>query len=186
MPTTLVRRRDVAQHLATPRPASDHDDTIYREMRERVAFDRNRLDDAVERHAQDFLEISERLTMAQSRLDEAKDELGRKDSEIAREYRKAATKAGDKCTDSMTDDHVRLHKEHIGLAAQLGELKKQADNWKNLQASFEHRKRMLQEMVALYLSGYYADNAGSRSQMRDASAATARAAMAERRRGAAS
>ena len=182
MPNNLVRRRDVPQHLSTPRPATDHPATIYLEMRDRVKFDRNRLDDAVERHAQDYLEISERLTTAQSQLDEAKDELGRKDSEIAREFRKASMKNGEKCTDSMTDDHVRLHKEHIALAAQLGELKRQADNWKNLQAAFEHRKRMLQEMVALYLSGYYADNAGSRNQMRDASAASARTAMAEARR----
>lgn len=155
----------------------------YSAMRLRVQFDRNHLDDAVERHSQDFLEICERQSEAQSYLDQSKDELARKDSEIARAFRVTATKAGEKCTDSIVDDHVRTHPEHIRMARDMVALRVQVDNWKNLRDAFEHRKRMLQEMVALYLSGYYSDNAGARNNLRDSGAAAARQAMTARRTG---
>lgn len=179
-PQSVEQRSVAAAQRARDSANATTDD--YRSMRTRVLIDKGQLDRCVEEQPQVFLEISERATDAVSVLDGHKMVIDRRKAELAREYRRTQAQAGEKHTDSMVTDYLLTHPEISRLNEQLAEFQKAVDNWENLKKSFEHRRSMLKELTALYVSGYWGDIGGAaKGQYRDAQAASARSLLAQAR-----
>lgn len=176
----------IATRGLVKRPVVHQEGTLsarYEELRAKVRINRDKLDEEVEQQAALFIDICEEHVMASSRRDGARDELARTDAEIAREARRRAETAGTKMTEAMCNDAVMLDPRHVKGATEHQRLRREADNWDALREAFGQRVRMLHELVALYSAGYFTTGSaqGSRSNVNDALAQTARAKMAEAR-----
>lgn len=156
---------------------------LYQQLRNRIRIDRDRLDIAVEEQAQVFLEVAEQHVHAASARDEAKDRLARLDAGLAQEAREELAKAGQRPTEALVTDAVILHPAHVKVAKEVSQLKSEADRWWVLREAFDHRLRMIRELVGLYASEYYgsAGAVSPRSAVRDSLAARAKEMQHERR-----
>lgn len=128
----------------------------YMTFRSRIKINRDRLDDAIQEQAEVYLEVCERSAVAASIRDKARDDLARKDADLARTIRRDQTNAkGGSPKDSIVNDEVMLHPEHQAVSDAVDAAKKIADQWGALVKAFEQRMRMLRELVSLYNSGYW-------------------------------
>jgi len=157
-------------------PLTTTPDADYTEFRQRILIEKNKLDSAAEEQARIFLEVCERHVHAVSVRDAAKDELGRSDAINARTERARLIAAGEKSTEAIINDFVLLHPEHERMVATISAATAAADRWYALRTAFDHRMRMIRELVSLYASGYWT-NSGAVGQN-----GIAREALAERAR----
>lgn len=162
-----------------PDPLQDYEDFV-----KRIQLDRDALDIAAEEQAQVFQEVGERHVKTVSLRDEARDALARMDSALARDHRARLEREQKKATEGIVNDYVLLDSRHQEMTEELGRLKRAADLWGTLREAFEHRRRMISELVGLYASNYYAGagTARPRNAVRDALAERGRAALEESRR----
>jgi hypothetical protein len=120
-------------------------------LRDKVAFDRDALDDAIEEQSGLFLEASDAVANAMSLRDEAKSLM---DQESARACDRAR-KGEDKKTEAAVKESAQLDKKYLLAEAQYRHAKLAADLATSVRESFDMRGKMLKEMCQLYISGYY-------------------------------
>lgn len=134
-------------------PGNDLDE--YKEFCKRITLDEHSIVTNIQDQAQVFLEVCERHTKALSRRDEARDLLARKDASVAHSFRISQEKIGARVTESIISDYVTLHPEHISFADDYNAKKFIADNWGNLREAFDHRVRMIRELVSVMNTTYH-------------------------------
>lgn len=156
----------------------------YDEFRLLIRIDPDRLDIGVMDQAQIYMEVGEQYTSCCSLRDGARDQLAKKDSELARECRLAAETRNIKVTVDQVNDAVLLHPDRTAIKNDYEQLKALADKWGNLKAAFEQRMRMLREMVVLYSANYFTSStqASTGGAVRDALANKARDEMDRQRK----
>lgn len=163
----------------TPSPQTD-----YERYREKIRIDRDQLDMSVEEQAGIYLSVSEQYVKAVSERDALRDQLARKDAEIAGAVRQKAEQNKSRATEAMINDAVMLHNDHIQLSERLSLAKKEVDLWMSLRDAFDQRMRMLRELVTLYTTGYFsvAGTGKPRNTVHDALADSARQRLSEQRK----
>ena len=181
--TGLVRKRCSDAAAVAPAPSSAGNGSALEHYRERLKLDRHALDFAAESQPELFLAVAEQHVLALSRLDAAKDELTRLDARLARDVRKRIEAEGGKTTEGRIADEVLTQQEHIDHATTMSAAKIEADNWSALRTAYDHRLRMIRELVSMYSAGYYTATgaAGARTEGRNAGAAAGREALAAAR-----
>lgn len=159
------------------------EESLLDRYRAELRLDRNALESAAEDQPHLFLEVAEQHVQAASRCDAARDELTRTDARLGRAVRAEMEAKGMKPTEGRVADEVLGHQDHLDAAARLATARVEVDNWAALRVAFDHRLRMIRELVALYGAGYYtAGGAGAaRSSTRDTHAAAGREALARAR-----
>lgn len=124
------------------------------ELKERVPFDREALDAAIEEQAGLFLQAAELVALAVSRRDDAKTLM---DQEYARACNRARTDitSGDKKTEAGVKEAAQLDKRYIQAESAYLVAKHEAELVQTVREAFDMRGKMLREMAQLYISGYY-------------------------------
>lgn len=167
----------------------DDDDIelFYEEHRAKLTIDRHGLDDEWVEQPGIVQAIGERLAIEISRRDEAKDQLADIIAEVDGEVRLAHDsddeddKKKKKPTETAIknevaqDKHVKAAKQHLRtLELNVGRLGALKD-------SFHQRRYALQDLVSLYLGGYYTSNSGAAKSARENTHESSRKAMQDER-----
>ena len=179
---SLVKRKTVAavvphqEKFPVAPEVTYADDDIYQAYKAKLQIDQSKLDTCIQQQATTYLAVQEEYTLAVSRRDEARDQLSRRDAELARDIRIDLTKRGEKTTEAIVNDCVMLSPAHIKASDHLAACKRSSDRWGALVGAFEQRLRMLRELVALYSAGYWSAQSidGSAAAVRDGLAASAK------------
>lgn len=153
-------------------------------LREKIKIDRNTLDEDVIQQPILYQEVSELYVMAMSERDSAKDALAKTDAEIAHELRAKWAANGEKGTEAKLEEEILLAPKHIVAHAYWSTLVRRASYLGAMKESFDQRGKMLRELAALYIAGYY-DKASAGAGQRDgliAKATIAKEAMTRMRR----
>jgi hypothetical protein len=146
-----------------------------KELREKIKFDRDALDDAIEEQSGLFLEAADAHALAISDRDLAK-------SEMEQEFARACDRArnGEKKTEAAIKEAAQMDKKYKAAEKRYLDAKLNADYSVSLRESFDMRGKMLREMAQLFIAGYYQASSVSghiRKEVDDRVASSNRAAL---------
>lgn len=147
------------------------DDSIeefYVAHRERLQIDKHALDDMWLQQPGIIQEIGERLALEISRRDEAKDELADTMAEIDGEVRELHADDDKKPTETAIKNEVAQDSKVQKAKRRLRALELNVSRLQMLRESFTQRRYALQDLVTLYVAGYYTSNSGAAKGAREA------------------
>lgn len=127
------------------------------EARKLLLISKNNLDEACQTQADIFYEVAEEVAFANSHRDYMKEQLVKRDAELAVDIRKKSEQSGEKLTETKLQQMLQTHPEHLKTFDEWLEAKLNAERWSALKDSFLQRASMIKELCALFISGYYAD-----------------------------
>lgn len=156
-------------------------DTFYTRHREMLTIDKNGLDDEWISQPGIVQAIGERLALEISRRDEAKDELADVMSEVDGEVRLAHAEDEKKPTETAIKNEVAQDKFVKKAKATLRTLELNVGRLGALKDSFHQRRYALQDLVSLYLGGYYTSNSGAAKSARENTHESSRKSMQDER-----
>lgn len=122
--------------------------------KELLRIDRNDLDGELIRQSQVFYDISEETVQAIAARDKAKDELDTVCSKISIQIR-TNPPAGIKITEDTIASLVTTDSNVVKAKANYLSAKEEADRLINLQAAYQMRGKMLHDLTALFIAGYF-------------------------------
>lgn len=151
-------------------------------LRDRIRFDRDALDDAIEEQAGLFLQASDEQATAVSRRDQAKSIMEEEFAAACDRARRGRSE--ERKTEAAVKEAAQLDRQYKKADNEYRELKLAADLATALREAFDMRGKMLREMAQLYIAGYYQTNAVSgkdRKEVADREHAANRATLHEAR-----
>jgi hypothetical protein len=154
------------------------------ELKEALRIDRFNLDTELTRQSTLYLEAAEAAAVVRSQLDQAKADLDNLEAALDRDLRLEAEITGAKTTEVNLSRMLQRHPTRIQAHKDYLELKLKSERLDQLREAYRQRVYMLREMVALYVSGYYADASveGSKTNYLDAKVEQINRQLAEKRR----
>lgn len=149
-------------------PENDLVDESYKKLDELdvlLRIDKNVLDDALLEQPDIFYRVSTASALATSRRDAAKRELEEVTAKLTTEAWADARRADDKkITKGEIESEVLLDPDVKDAQKDLTEWTLLAARWSALVESFKQRSKVLPELVALYLAGYFGERTGSKER----------------------
>jgi len=128
-------------------------------LKEKISLDKNSLDYECMRQSMLYAEASERLATTTFKKDTCKEELETLKCEIDMEVRADPESFGlmAKPTESAIRAASLIEKRIVEKTEEFLSLTYLANEAMGIKNAFEHKKTMLELLVKLYISGYYAD-----------------------------
>jgi len=123
---------------------------------EMISLNRFQLDVEAQQQSHYYYEVGEELAGAKSLRDRATNKLKTRKAEIEIDLRVNPPKEP-KITEAVVAAFLAKDPELIELETNLVDLSKGVAHLEGLLRSLDHKKSMLDNLVRLYLSGYYAD-----------------------------
>lgn len=123
---------------------------------QKLMIDKLSLDEELIKQPTLFFEIAEVSANATSVRDQAKEQLALKDAELGTKHRKKLEASGERATIQLIEERVQTDPIHQKYLEKYSAAKEHADKCYAMKESFQQRAYMLRELVALYVSGYYA------------------------------
>jgi hypothetical protein len=115
-----------------------------------------------------FHKYAEKLASAKSDLDSAKSRLDVCEAEIARDIRKSPEKFGiGKLTESVVKETIPLQQEYQDSVAEVTSAKYAVAILEAKTSALEHKKRMLEILVPLWLNDYWAEPRSPKGEDRE-------------------
>lgn len=130
-------------------------DKQVEEFKSALHIDRNALDEAVIHHPSIYMQVQEAYTQAASVRDAAKTSMEETYANCALKARKNAAKADGKWTESHIKDEVAVDDDYLQAIADVHDSEKRYRLLGALVSAFDQRGRMLKELIALYIAGYF-------------------------------
>lgn len=121
-----------------------------------ISIDKNRLDAECVSHAYDYYRYAALLADAETAVTIAKDFLKLTTSETALSIRQAHATAGDKTTEASISAEVECSVAVRSAQTDLREAEKIAAELEAGVRALEHKKSQLDNLVRLYVAGYFA------------------------------
>lgn len=119
-----------------------------------VQIDLNRLETEWHKQASLFYKYSKMLADSDYELTEQKDHLDFVYAKLDGQYREEL--AGGKVTEAMIKNNITTNEKYVKAQAKLRDLKYQHNIINAAVKSLEHKKKALENLVQLHLSGYFA------------------------------
>lgn len=147
-----------------------------------LAIDKNQLDVELMQQSQNFYEVSAQYADAVNRRDTVKKEL--KEAEAAAYFRvkQALLDAGDKATEAATEARVLQDEDCIDFREELLAANLEVEQLSALKDAFIQRSYVLKDLVALFISGYFADSAIAKPKNSDKQTEALRVRLNNKRR----
>lgn len=144
-------------------------------LRAALIINRNDLDNEISHQPTLYMDASDLFSFCASKRDHFKNELARLEGAVAQELRAAEGKQ----TESAIKEQIPLDTEVIATKGYLGFWQDKMNTASGLRDSIEQRGRMLKELTALYIAGYYQSGAvvSSKHKVNDFDAQEGRKAM---------
>lgn len=144
----------------------------FEEFRSALTIDRNTLDDDMLRQPILYHEVAEAHALAVSAKEAAKEELASIDANLALSQRTRWETDGKKFNETMIGDAVQANPDHLQAYRTYARYSARVSYLAALKESFEQRGRMLHELGALFIAGYF-DRVTSTAGSRDVESARA-------------
>lgn len=139
-----------------------------REMEQRLAINRNALEEVCVQHPDNLYKVATAVTYHRSRRDAKKKELEEKEASLYLEIRRRASVQDERITEAEIKAQMTLDRDRRRLITQLAWLNEELSKWEILRDAFLQRSYMIKELVSLYLARYYGDPArGAENRIRD-------------------
>jgi septal ring factor EnvC (AmiA/AmiB activator) len=137
-----------------------------RDLREDMRIDRYALEEEAAEHASIYHYWADKLAKAKSAKDQAQAQYNFVKSEVELEYRREGRLPGDiKITEASISSEVTIHKRVMQAEDELNKAKKDVYHLEAAVNSMENRKREIDNLVTLYVRGYYNGNHNNGDQM---------------------
>lgn len=165
--------------MANRRPIIDDEPTREVDLlRVGLKIDKEALDDEIINQPTLFVQAADLSALAFSRRDEAKAALDQTYAIVCDSIRTEAAKRGEKLTEARVKELGEQDQDYINATNEYLALKRKADEAYNMREGYDQRARMLKELVALHLAGYWSSSSasGSKHKIDDAAAARGRRA----------
>lgn len=151
-------------------------------LEDSFTFDKHRLDDALMQQADLVYRVAKRIAALQSRMDGAKLDLKELEADTAQKLRDDAAAAEEKTTEKGIENGVETNAKVRAQRRKVHDIKTELDAWMAMRAGYDARSYAIKDLVALYISQYYAESEGSGARMlKDRKGAEGRAGMAKER-----
>lgn len=122
------------------------------DLSQRVDFDRNALDDAIEEHAGLVLRVSDIYAYAINDRDQAKQAM---EAEYAKACDRARRGSEEKKTEGAIKEAAQLDKKYVAAEQAYLAAKLAADLASSLKDAYDARGKALSMMGQLFIAGYY-------------------------------
>jgi hypothetical protein len=155
----------------------DSIDGFYDEHRDKLQIDKHALDDMWLEQPGIIQAIGERLALEISRRDEAKDDLADITSELDGIVRESHVEDEKKPTETAIKNEIAQDPKVKKAKKRFRTLELNVSRLQMLRESFTQRRYALQDLVTLYVAGYYTSNSGAAKGAREATHETSRKAM---------
>lgn len=150
------------------------------DYRDRLAIDRDHLDDCLVEQPELYYHVSEQYSLAVAERDATKLDLDHTEAKEAQRFRDEAVKLEEKLTVDGLKEKLVLSPKLQDLREELIRQKAKIDAWSSLLEALRQRSYMLRELVAIQLSRLA--TTGSVTASRDSMISDARVRQGEERR----
>lgn len=138
-------------------------EAVLVEHRKLLSINQNELHVAILEQPELHYRVGHHYSIALSRRDEAKEDLADMDAELSAHFRVTLFNDGKRPTNDAVSEAVQQHKDHARHFGAYNDATLHAALLGSLKSSVEQRSYMLKEMVALYVTGYFANQALDRN-----------------------
>lgn len=132
---------------------------MERNFKDDITIDRDMLEEECETHPTKYAHWIEMYVHAVALRDQLKRECEQVRAKLSLEVRRDKKLLGGdvKVTNDSVSEYVLTHKEYIDIESKYLEAKKDTLLLGGVKDAFEHRRQNLQDLVKLWLNGYYSN-----------------------------
>ncbi len=157
----------------------------FTELEAGLAIDQNALDEALQQQPDLFYQVAKELALTISLKDAAKKNLTETEAKIELSIREVMLARDFKITDRAVEARVNTSKEVKEAREEYLELNAKVGKLAALKESYQQRSYVFNNLVDLYITGYWGDaqhRSSTRASMKEDSAQVARVEMNKLRR----